>query len=80
MVAFEIPISHKGKVYAPDEIVIGREEGIIEWKPKGLWSYTVDLALPTITVDLVSMINSTIGGYEIKSRRELRQAGKVRER
>jgi len=76
LVAFEMPISHKGKVYAPDEIVISREEGMIEWKPRGWWSYAIDLAPPTVTVDLVSMINNTISGYEIKSRRELRQAGK----
>mgnify|MGYP000105982191 CR=1 FL=1 len=72
--AFEIPISHEGKVYAPNEIRINQNEGIISWKPFGWWSYAIDFAPPTVTVDVVSMGSELINGYEIKSRRELCQA------
>jgi hypothetical protein len=75
MVSFEIPIHHEGKVYAPEELTIDEYKGIVDWRPFGWWSYAIDGVAPTVTVDVVSSLNGAITGYEVKSRRELRQAG-----
>jgi hypothetical protein len=72
-VAFEIPISSGGKVYAPDKLVVSEAKGFVEWEPRGWSPYQLDLRPPDAKVDVVSYSpkDGTLRGYEIKSRRDL---------
>lgn len=70
-VASEIKYRY-GQVYVPDEVVISRSRGIVNYSPEKFAAYA-RVRLPPSIVDVVAMHPTTcaIKGHELKTRKEL---------
>ena len=78
-ISLEIPISRDGKIYAPNGMKMSREDGFIEWIPRGWWSYALEGRPADAQVDIISMDKQgIIRGYEVKTTKDLADLDKNR--